>query len=61
MEIIYFTAIAVLLYFGADWGLNRVEENRGKRFANRSLIFFAILAGSAMIVFSVIRLLTGPT
>jgi hypothetical protein len=59
MEVVYFTVVAVLLYFAADWGLNRIEERRGARFQNRSIIFFAILAVSAVLLFNLIRLLTG--
>ena len=59
MEIVYFTAAAVGLYFGADWLLNKIEESRGKRFENRSVIFFLILVASAVIIFNLIRLVTG--
>ncbi len=59
MEIIYFTAVAVLLYLGADRAVDLIERRRGERFENRSIIFFVILVVSAFIVFRLIRLLTG--
>ncbi len=59
MEIVYFTAVAVLLYLGADRAVDLIERRRGERFENRSIIFFVILVVSAFIVFRLIRLLTG--
>lgn len=59
MEIVYFTAAAVLLYFLSDRILEVIEHKRGARFENRSVIFFGILVGSALIVFRLIRLVTG--
>lgn len=59
MEIVYFTAVAILLYLGADRAVDLLERRRGERFNNRSLIFFAILVVSALVVFRLIRLLTG--
>ncbi|MDX8404066.1 MAG: hypothetical protein R8K54_06625 [Mariprofundaceae bacterium] len=34
---------AIILYFLADWILNRIEIARGERFEYRGLIFFAII------------------
>ena len=59
MEILYFTLAAILLYFAADWILNRVETAAGRRFEYRSLIFFAILLVMALTSFSLIRQLGG--
>ncbi len=59
MEIIYFTAVAVLLYLGADRAVDLIERRRGERFENRSVIFFVILVVSALVMFRLIRLLTG--
>ena len=59
MEILYFTLAAILLYFAADWILNRVETATGRRFQYRSLIFFAILLVMALTSFSLIRQLAG--
>lgn len=59
MESIYFTLTAVILYVASDWALQRVEVALGRRLQNRSLVFFAILLGLAVISFSLIRLFTG--
>ena len=59
MEILYFTLAAILLYFAADWILNRIETAAGRRFEYRSLIFFAILLVMALTSFTLIRNLAG--
>lgn len=59
MEIVYFTAVAVLLYLGADRAVDLIERRRGARFENRSVVFFVILIVSSLVVFRLIRLLTG--
>jgi hypothetical protein len=56
MEIIYFTVIAVGLYFGADALLNWLERKRGARFENRQVVFFAIILPLALATFWLIRL-----
>jgi hypothetical protein len=43
METLYFLAVGIALYFGADWVLNRVERARGARFEHRDLIYFGII------------------
>lgn len=55
MEIVYFTLVAVFLYFGADWILNRIEGAAGRRLEYRSIIFFAILLIMALTSFALIR------
>ena len=57
MEAVYFTLVAVGLYFFSDWLLERVERLRGKRFEQRSIVFFAIIAVLAFVSFQVIQLL----
>lgn len=59
MEIIYFTAVAIVLYLVSDWLLERIEVAAGRRFEHRSLLFFAILLGLALLTFSLIRTYTG--
>ena len=59
MSIVYFTLVAIILYFAADWILQRVEIAAGKRLEHRSLIFFFILLVLALSSFSLIRALTG--
>lgn len=56
---IYYTLAAILLYLAADWLLRRMEGHAGRRFEHRSLIFFALLLGMALVTFSVIRRVTG--
>jgi hypothetical protein len=60
MEAVYFTLVAIGLYFFADWLLNRIERARGARFDNRSLIFFAIILLLALVSFQLMRLLLKP-
>jgi hypothetical protein len=55
MSIVYFTLVAIILYFAADWILERVETAAGKRFEYRSLIFFVILLTLALTSFSMIQ------
>lgn len=59
MEALYFTAVAIALYFLSDWLLRQIERARGKAFEHRTLIFFAILLGSALVAFAAIRRLVG--
>lgn len=58
MDIVYFTIVAIGLYFGADWLLERIERARGKRFENRQVVFFAIILPLALATFWLIRLFT---
>ena len=60
MEIVYFTLVAIGLYFMSDWLLDRIETARGKRFENRSVIFFAIIMVSALATFELISYLMRP-
>jgi uncharacterized PurR-regulated membrane protein YhhQ (DUF165 family) len=52
---IYYTLGAIVLYGVTDWLLNRIEEMRGKRFAQRNIIFFVILFVLAMILMNIIN------
>jgi Ca2+/Na+ antiporter len=61
MSIVYFTLVAIVLYLAADWLLNRAEIAAGRRFAHRSLIFFAILLSLALTSFTLIQHYTGGT
>jgi len=58
MDALYFTAVAVALYFLSDWLLRRIERARGQAFEQRTLIFFAILLISALLAFAAIRQLS---
>lgn len=60
MDIVYFTLLAVGLYFGADWLLEWIERRRGARFANRQVAYFAIILPLALVVFWLARRFLGP-
>lgn len=55
MEMLLFTALAVVLYLVADRALNALELRAGRRFEYRSLVFFAILLALAIAVFSAVQ------
>jgi hypothetical protein len=55
MDLVYFTVIAIGLYFGADWLLGWMERARGKRFENRQVAFFAIILPLALATFWLVR------
>lgn len=55
MEMLLFTALAVVLYLVADRALNALELRAGRRFEYRSLIFFVILLALAIAVFSAVQ------
>jgi len=59
MSTVYFTLVAIILYFAADWILERVEIAAGKRLEHRSLIFFVILLALALTSFTLIQSYTG--
>jgi len=60
MDILWFTLIAVALYFGADRLLDWIERRRGARFANRQVAFFALILPLALVAFWLARRLLGP-
>jgi predicted PurR-regulated permease PerM len=57
MDIVYFTIIAIGIYFAADRILDFIERKRGARFENRQVAFFAVILPLALITFWLIRLL----
>jgi predicted PurR-regulated permease PerM len=59
VEIVYFTITAVVLYVAADRLLDAMERRAGRRFAQRSLIFFALLLGMALVSFALLRRVLG--
>ena len=59
MQLVYFTVVAIALYFLSDMALRGLESALGRRFAQRNLIFFAILLSSSLIVFWLIRRFLG--
>lgn len=60
VEIVYFTLVGIGLYFASDWILDRLETRRGKRFENRSIIFFVIILVLALVSFQLISFLKQP-
>ena len=55
MQFVYFTLAAIALYILSDLALRGLESAFGRRFEQRSLIFFAILLASSLAAFSLIR------
>jgi hypothetical protein len=60
MDLVWFTLVAIGLYFGADWLLDWIERRRGARFENRQVVFFAIILPLALVAFWAARLLSSP-
>ncbi len=60
MDIVWFTLVAIALYFGADRLLDWIERARGARFQNRQVAFFLIILPLALVAFWLMRRLTGP-
>ena len=58
MDIVYFTVIAIGLYFGADRLLDWLERRRGARFENRQVVFFIIILPLALAAFWLVRALS---
>ena len=55
MDLVYFTIVAIGLYVGADWLLERIERARGQRFEHRQVAFFAIILPAALLAFWLVR------
>ncbi len=60
MELIYFTAVAIGLYFLADFVLRGVETWLGRRLEQRSIAFFGIMLVLALPAFAFMRQILGP-
>ncbi|MDJ0949187.1 MAG: hypothetical protein QNJ94_09715 [Alphaproteobacteria bacterium] len=59
MEAVYFTIVAVALYFLSDRLLRLVEGWLGRELEHRTLVFFGILLTLALASFALIRRLFG--
>lgn len=59
MEIFIFTIVAIALYFVSDAILNRIEIALKRRLEYRTVVFFALLFGLAMLSFWLLRLVLG--
>jgi len=57
MNLLYFTVIAVGLYFLSDWLLDRAERARGARFKHRDAIYFGIMLAAALLTFTLVNAL----
>lgn len=55
LEAALYTIAGIVLYFAADWTLNRIETVRGKRFEYRSVIFFFIILVMALVLFQIVQ------
>ena len=55
MEMLYYTVAAIFLYMVSDSILNKIEIRRGKRFENRSVIFFAIILVLSVVLFNLVQ------
>jgi len=55
MQIVLFTLLAIVLYVVADRILDAIERRAGRRFDNRSVIFFAILLVLAVASFAIVQ------
>ena len=58
MDLVWFTLVAIGLYFGADALLDWIEKRRGARFEKRQVAFFAIILPLALAAFWLMRLLS---
>ena len=54
-EIVLFTLVGIALYFAADWLLQWLERARGRPFAHRQAIYFAIILVLALGLFRLIN------
>jgi predicted PurR-regulated permease PerM len=59
MTTVYFTLAAIFLYLACDRLLDWLERRAGRRFENRSLIFFGMLLGLSLVTFALIRRYAG--
>jgi hypothetical protein len=55
MEAVYYTIAGVVLYLLADRVLLLLEARAGRLFEHRTLIFFFLLLGMALLAFAAIR------
>ena len=57
MEILAFTANAIIIYLFTDWIVRAIEKKRGKALKQRQAVFFAIILVLALISFRALRLI----
>ncbi len=59
MEFLYFTVVAIALYFVSDRILLWIEDALGRTLEQRSVVFFGLLLVLALLSFWIIRAITG--
>ena len=57
VEILAFTANAIVIYLLSDWIVRTIEKKRGKPLKQRQAVFFAIILLLALISFRLLRLI----
>lgn len=60
-ELILFSLNAIIVYFLSDWILRRIESSRGQVLPQRQIVFFVIFLALALLSFTLLRQLLGPT
>jgi hypothetical protein len=58
MEIIYFTAVAIVVYVVSDGILDLIERKVGHRLRHRSIVFFGIILVLALVSFELMDRIT---
>ena len=56
MEILAFTANAIIVYLLTDWIIRTVEKKRGEALKQRQAVFFVVILVLALISFRALRL-----
>lgn len=59
MDIVWLALTGIVLYVVADRILDLMERRAGRRFEQRSIIFFGLILGLALVTFAAIRQLFG--
>lgn len=57
MEILAFTANAIIIYLLADWIVRTIEKKRGEALKQRQAVFFVIILVLALISFRLLRII----
>lgn len=56
MEILAFTANAIVIYLLADWIVRAIEKKRGEVLKQRQAVFFVIILVLALVSFRLLRI-----
>jgi predicted PurR-regulated permease PerM len=57
MEILAFTANAIVIYLLTDWIIRAIEKKRGEVLKQRQAIFFLIILVLALVSFRLLRMI----